>query len=161
MTTGIKPMSEEAFDEYINNSVPNYAREKVASGEWEEEASVERAHEVFREMLPQGLKTPNNYLFEVIDEWNDTPVGVLWITTKKRAGQDIAFICDVYIDSDHQSKGHASRALRALEDKVRSMGMTGIGLQVFGHNESAHRLYQRLGYLPVNFFMFKKLDLQA
>jgi len=161
MTTGLRPMSEEAYDEYVNNSVPNYAREKVASGEWQEEASIERARDVFNEMLPQGLKTPDNYLFEVIDEWNDTPVGVLWITTRERAGQKIAYICDVYIDSDQQSKGHASRALRALEDKVRSMGLSGIGLQVFGHNESAFRLYKRLGYLPVNFFMFKELELQA
>lgn len=159
MTTAIKPMTEEAFDEYVNNSVPNYAREKVASGEWAEEDSVERARDVFKQMLPQGLDTPNNHLFQIIDEWNDTPVGVLWIEERERAGEKIAFICDVYIDPEYQSKGHASRALRALEDKVRSMGFTGIGLQVFGHNESAHKLYQRLGYLPVNFFMFKKLDM--
>jgi len=159
MTTAIKPMTDEAFDEYVSNSVPNYAREKVASGEWAEEDSVDRARDVFREMLPQGLDTPDNHLFQIIDEWNDTPVGVLWIEERERAGQKIAFICDVYIDPEHQSKGHASRALRALEDKVRAMGFTGIGLQVFGHNESAHRLYQRLGYLPVNFFMFKTLDM--
>jgi ribosomal protein S18 acetylase RimI-like enzyme len=161
MTTAIKPMTEEAFDEYVANSVPNYAREKVASGEWQEEASLERAREVFQEMLPEGLETPDNYLFEVIDEWNDTPVGVLWFAIRERAGQKTAYICDVYIDPEQQSKGHASRALRALEDKVRSMGLTGIGLQVFGHNDSAFRLYKRLGYLPVNFFMFKTLDLQG
>ena len=37
------------------------------------------------------------------------------------------------------------------------MGLPGIGLHVFGHNDGARRLYERLGYEPVNIFMYKQL----
>jgi ribosomal protein S18 acetylase RimI-like enzyme len=36
--------------------------------------------------------------------------------------------------------------------------LAGIGLNVFGNNVNAHRLYDRLGYEPVNIFMFKRLE---
>ena len=40
MTTELKPMSEESFAWYKDNSSPNYARDKVASGEWEGKAGA-------------------------------------------------------------------------------------------------------------------------
>ena len=157
MTT-LKKMSEEAFADYAEHSSPNYARDKVASGEWSEETALEKARQLFEEMLPQGKDTPDNYFYEIVDEWDDKTVGMLWFTIREHAGQKAAYVVDIIIDDEHQRKGHASRAFRALEDKVRALGLTGIGLNVFGNNVNAHRLYARLGYEPVNIFMFKHLE---
>lgn len=156
--TALRAMSEEAFARYAKHSSPNYAREKVASGEWKEETALEQARQLFDEMLPQGLNTPDHYFYEIVDEWDDKTVGMLWFTVRERAGKKSAYVVDIIIDDEHQRKGHASRAFRALEEKVRALGLTGIGLNVFGNNVSAQRLYARLGYEPVNIFMFKHLE---
>ena len=56
-----------------------------------------------------------------------------------------------------QRKGHAARALRALEGEMRALGLSGIALHVFGQNAAAHALYVQLGYLPTNINMFKAI----
>lgn len=151
-------MSEETFADYVAHSSPNYAREKVTSGEWNEETALEKAHQLFEEMLPEGMDTPDNYFYEIVDEWDDKIIGTLWFTIRQHAGQKAAYVMDIVIDKEHQRKGHASRAFRALEEKVLGLGLSGIGLNVFGDNVSAQRLYARLGYEPVNIFMFKHLE---
>lgn len=156
--TALRKMSDEAFVEYAENPSPNYAREKVASGEWHEETALEKARQLFSEMLPQGLDTPDNHLYEIVDEWDEVTVGTLWFSVRERAGKKSAYVWDVVVKSEHQRKGHASRAFRELEEKVMAMGLDGIGLNVFGENVSAQRLYARLGYKPVNIFMYKHLE---
>ena len=157
MTTELTPMSEESFAWYKANSSPNYARDKVASGEWEEDDALDKARELFDEMMPQGLDTPDNFLFEIVDEWDDVTVGMLWFKVEERGGDREAYVCDIFVKPEHQRKGHASRAFRRLEDTVKDLGLSGIGLNVFGNNVQAHRLYERLGYEPLNIYMFKPM----
>jgi ribosomal protein S18 acetylase RimI-like enzyme len=37
------------------------------------------------------------------------------------------------------------------------MGLAGIALHVFGHNQSARALYEKLGYAPTNLNLYKPL----
>ena len=157
MATALKKMTTADYEAYVRDSMPNYARNKVSSGEWAEETAETQARQVFDELLPQGLDTPNNYLFQIIDEWDEVPVGVIWIAERDRAGQPSAYIYDVFIKEEYQGKGHGSRAIKQVEDKAMDLGLPGIGLHVFGDNENARRLYERLGYEPVNVFMYKRL----
>lgn len=150
-------MGAEVFDWYRAHSAPNYARDKVASGEWEEGDAMPKARQMFEDMLPQGLETPDNYLYEIVDEWDDVTVGMLWISVEERGGDRIAYVCDIYVKPAYQRKGHALRAFRQLEEKVGRLGVSGIGLNVFGNNVQAHRLYERLGYEPLNIYMWKPL----
>jgi GNAT superfamily N-acetyltransferase len=151
-------MSEARFAEYVKRPDPNYAHQRVASGQWEASTAVEQARASFDELLPQGLATPDNHLFDIIDDWNETAVGAVWITVRERAGKPTAYIVDMFIEPEVRHKGHASRALQILEDKVREMGLAGIGLHVFGDNDVAHRLFQRRHYDPMSIFMFKWLQ---
>ena len=157
MTTELRAMGEETFAWYQDNSAPNYARDKVASGEWEEDEADGKARQMFEDLLPQGLDTPNNHLYEIIDEWDDVTVGMLWFKIEERGGDKEAYVCDIFVKPEHQRKGHASRAFRSLEDKVKELGLSGIGLNVFGNNVQAHRLYERLGYEPLDIYMFKPM----
>ena len=150
-------MSQAEYEDYRRHSIPNYARNKVESGEWAEESSLDQAKGVFDELLPQGVDTPGHYLYQIIDEWDEVPVGVIWIAARERAGQPGAYIYDVFIKPEYQNKGHASRAIRAVQEKAMELGLPGIGLHVFGHNANARRLYEKLGYEPVNVFMYKRL----
>jgi len=48
-------------------------------------------------------------------------------------------------------------ALRALEQEVARLGLTGIALHVFGHNTQAQSLYRKLGYETTNINLFKPI----
>lgn len=152
----LAPMTEAQYLAYVEEAIPSYAGEKVASGQWSPEESLELSRKSFEELLPQGLKTPDNFLFAVQDGQGSS-VGMLWIAAQSRAGRRIAFVCDVSIKPEHQRKGFATSAFVALEHEVRLLGLSGIALHVFGHNTAAQALYTKLGYQATNINMFKSV----
>ncbi len=152
--TALTSMSESAYADFAEQSIPAHAAEKIAAGQWSAQASIGLARQSFNDLLPQGLATPNHYFFTIKDA-AQIDVGMLWMAAQDRAGQRIAYIYDISIKPQHQRKGHATRALLALEDKIRTLGLAGVALHVFGHNTGAHALYVKLGYLTTNINMFK------
>jgi ketosteroid isomerase-like protein/N-acetylglutamate synthase-like GNAT family acetyltransferase len=114
----------------------------------------------YRELLPQGPETPENHLFTILDH-EAVPVGVLWFAVKTKFNARIAFVLDVSVSEGRRRQGHARRALLALEDEVRKLGLSGIALHVFGHNTGAQALYSKLGYQPTNISLFKPIGLTA
>ncbi|MEO8675555.1 MAG: GNAT family N-acetyltransferase [Casimicrobiaceae bacterium] len=156
--TALLPMTPEEFLAWETEAVPTYAAEKVASGQWKEAEAPALARKSFDELLPQGLATPDNHLFTMRDQPAQVDVGTLWVAVQERAGKRVAYVYDVAIKPEHRRKGHAMRAFLALEDKVRSLGLAGIALHVFGHNAAAHALYLKLGYLPTNINMYKAIE---
>ena len=149
-------MTEAEYLAYVEEAVPSYAAEKVASGQWSQEESLDLSKKSLEELLPQGLATLDNYLFTVQDP-RGAVVGMLWIAAQVRAGKRIAYVYDVSIKPDHQRKGHATRAFQALEEEARALGLSGIALHVFGHNTRAQALYLKLGYEPTNINMYKSV----
>ena len=149
-------MSEGEYEEFVAATIPEYAADKVAAGQWAEEQSLELSRQAISELLPQGLLTPGNHLFTVVDEL-ERPVGTLWIAMWEQAGKDIAYIYDLRIRPECRRLGHATRALSAAEDEARRLGLSGIGLHVFGHNAAGRVLYEKRGYRPTNISMFKPL----
>ena len=65
---------------------------------------------------------------------------------------------DIVIDEPYRRRGYGQAAMLALEDSVRSLGLRGIALHVFGHNTAARALYERLGYTVTNINMAKRLS---
>lgn len=153
----LKPMSESRFAEYLTQAIPDFAKAKVASGQWHESEAMDLSRQSFEKSLPQGVATPDNFVYDIHNESGTQVVGHLWIALQSRGEQKIAYVFDVAIHSDHQRQGHATRAFNALEIEVRRLGLSGIGLHVFGYNTSAHALYVKLGYLPTNIHMFKAI----
>ena len=151
------PMTNTEYAAYVAESVPAYAADKVASGQWSEEESLELSKKSLEELLPQGRSTPENYLFTIVDEAS-LPVGMLWIAAQQRAGSRIAYVYDVIVRPEHRRNGHATRAFKALEGEVRNLGLSGIALHVFGHNTSAQSLYTKLGYRSTNINMYKPVE---
>ncbi len=154
-------MSESEFAAYLAFAIPDFAQDKVQSGQWAADQALELSRGVYAESLPQGLATPDNFLFTVRDGATSEQIGMLWFAAQERGGQRVAFVYDVALEAQHQRKGHASRVFAALELEVRQRGLSGIALHVFGHNSGAQALYQKLGYLPTNINMFKQLGTTA
>jgi ribosomal protein S18 acetylase RimI-like enzyme len=150
-------MTEAEYVEYVAAAIPGYAADKVASGQWSQQESLELSKKSLDELLPQGQATPDNHLFTILDD-RSTAVGMLWIASQDRAGRRIAYVYDVSIRPEHRRKGHAVSAFLALENEVRALGLSGIALHVFGHNIGAQALYAKLGYQPTNINMFKALE---
>lgn len=150
-------MTDAEFAAYLAFAIPDFARDKVKAGQWAAAESLELSRKGYAESLPQGLATPDNFLFAVRDDRTSEQIGMLWFGTQARGGQRIAYVYDIAIDAEHQRKGHASRAFAALEVDVQKRGLSGIALHVFGHNTGAQALYQKLGYLTTNINMFKQL----
>jgi ribosomal protein S18 acetylase RimI-like enzyme len=152
----LRPMTTSEYADWLEVSIPAYAADKVASGQWSEEDSLELSRKENDELLPQGLNTPDNHFFTIVDSQSAT-VGMLWFAVKTNANARIAYVYDVSVEPDRRREGHAMRAFLALENEARRLGLTGIALHVFGHNAGARALYARLGYEPTNISLFKPL----
>lgn len=154
--TALRQMTEPEYAAWLEHAIPDYAADKVASGQWSEEASLELSRQENHELLPQGLDTPDNHFYTIIDE-NLNGVGMLWIAVKSKFNSQVAFVFDVSVVPERQREGHAFRAFGALEAEVQRLGLSGIALHVFGHNAGARALYEKLGFSPTNISLFKAL----
>jgi ribosomal protein S18 acetylase RimI-like enzyme len=108
--------------------------------------------------LPQGLATPDNHLFEILATADGPTVGCLWFAVEDQHGVRGAYVYDVEIKPEFRRLGHARRAFQALDGIVASLGLSSIGLHVFGHNPGAQALYIQLGFAVTGINMLKRLD---
>jgi len=154
--SALRPMTEPEYAAWLAQAIPGYAADKVASGQWSEADSLDLSKKEHAELLPQGLATPDNHFYVLLDA-NAAAVGVLWFAVKTRFDARIAYVFDVSVVPQRQREGHAYRAFRALEDEVRRLGLSGIALHVFGHNAGAQALYAKLGFTPTNISLFKSV----
>jgi len=150
----LRPMTQAEYANWLQQTIPAYTADKVTSGQWSADESLQLSTKEHEELLPQGLATPDNYLFTIEDS-DSKPVGVLWIAVKKRFNARVAYVYDIEVWSHQRRKGHAYRAFCALEQEVRRLGLARIALHVFGHNAEARALYARLGFQPTNINLFK------
>jgi len=149
-------LSQADYEVWIARSIEEYAQEKAHAGNWTSEEAPRRARDEFQQLLPNGLATPNTYLLSIEDEASGRKVGLLWLAIRDpRAGR--AFIFDFRIDEPYRRQGYGFGALRALDEFARELGMTEIGLHVFGHNHAARALYEKAGYEITNVNMVRKL----
>jgi len=156
MTT-LRPMRPDTYPAYVESSIEGYAQDNISSGRWPEAGALERSRREFDALLPAGLDTPDNFLFEILDEQEGQVVGFVWYAIERKKGPCSAYIYDLEIKIEHRRKGHALRALQALESIAAAAGANSMGLNVFANNLGAQELYNQLGYAPTNFNMRKPL----
>ena len=150
------PMNEKDFQKYLEWSVKNYADEKVKSGNWPKDGSLERSEHELRKLLPNGLQTTNNYLFSAME--GKANVGMIWIAKITGDGvNDIIWIYDIVVDPEERGKGYGYGIMQALETKAKELQVSTIKLHVFGHNTTAIALYKKMGYSVTNMNMEKSL----
>ncbi len=155
--TILLPMRPESYPAYVEASIAAYAEDNVKAGRWAESGAVERSRADFASLLPRGLDTPDNFLFEILEREEGPVVGFAWLALERKHAPPTAYIYDIKIEAPHRRKGHAYRALQALEAKAAAAGATSIGLNVFAFNTGAQALYRKLGYATTNFNMRKPL----
>jgi ribosomal protein S18 acetylase RimI-like enzyme len=89
----------------------------------------------------------------IIDEEQNKSVGVLWFDQREQQ----LFVNDIFIFEEFRRRGYARQTMQHLEKRAAELGATSIGLRVFGHNEAARILYEKLNYAVEHINMSKSL----
>ena len=154
----LRPMTQAEYNAWMAEAIESYAEEKVRAGAWDVADALERSTHDHHALLPQGLATPDNYLYQIMAEPEQEPVvvGMVWLAVPPWK-PPLAFVYDILIHEPYRRRGYAGEALTALEAKTRALGLDTIALHVFGHNHGALALYQKMGYAITDISMAKKL----
>lgn len=153
----LKPMSEATYQAYLAVTVREYADDKVKAGNWQPEEALERSAAEFQMYLPDGVATTNNYLYDIVDEARSIKVGMIWLGRIMQGSKPALFVYDFRIDEAERRKGYGEQAMQAAEVQAKALGYDMIALHVFGHNQAARALYEKLGYEITNVHMAKNL----
>ena len=151
------PMNKVDYERFLDWAVPNYAQEKVRAGTWKPEDARRLAERAYESLLPEGLSSPNQYLHVIVDETGDRFLGFLWYGLRDGEREPFAALYEFVIFEAYRRQGYGRESLRALEERVKELGVSKIVLHVFGHNEPARVLYRKLGYVETDVTMAKEL----
>ena len=151
-------MAQEDFTPFLAAGIRDYAKQKVASGEWTPEEAAQLSQADHDRLLPDGLKSPDQHLFTVRDAASGEPVATLWLALRPKAGRVEGYIYDVEVHEPFRGRGYGRSTMLAGIEKARELGAESVGLHVFGHNAPARALYRSLGFVETNVSM--SLDLE-
>ena len=102
-------------------------------------------------ILPDGLATADTWIWAVEDDGR--VVGTVFVGLREGG----AWLYDITIAAGERGKGYGRAAMTALEDEVRTLGHTTIGLNVWGGNDVARGLYRSLGWVEESVHMRRRL----
>ena len=151
------PMSAASFPAFLEAAIAGYAEQNVASGRWPAQAALELSKAEHERLLPEGVASKDNHIFEVHDPKTNAVVGSLWLGVQNTTGIPSGYVFNIEIATEHRRHGHAARAFKALESVARDLGLSSIGLSVFAYNTGARALYASLGYEVTGMSMRKSL----
>lgn len=151
------PMTESEFQAYRKFAVEDYAQEHVRAGNWHPSEALQKAEKEFAQLLPDGVASKKQHLYTIMDDQNGLKVGMIWFAVNDKAPRPFVFIYDFLVYEEFRRRGYGTQTLRALEERVKEMGIDTIRLHVFGYNQAAVDLYQKVGFEMTNINMAKRL----
>ena len=157
MPVHLRPMTQSEYERFLEQAVPDYAADKVQSGDWPADEAHRRSADAFAALLPAGLETPGHLLLVIEEGADGTDLGYLWLALPGGLGGRDAFLYEFLIREPYRRKGLGTRALEALDELARDRGIESIGLHVFAHNAPAIALYEKMGYGVTDLVMRKRL----
>jgi len=149
-------MTEAEFATYLADAVRSYADAHILAGDVVPEEALSRAQKDYDELLPEGLRSKNDFLF-TLTHGTLGPIGMVWFELRERRAVKSAYLYDIIIRENLRGQGYGRQALELLEAKLRELGVRSIGLTVFGYNHAARALYEKMGYQITGMGMTKQL----
>jgi ribosomal protein S18 acetylase RimI-like enzyme len=150
-------MSEEEFQPFLAASCRAHADDQVRVGFLPADEALQIVEERLRRLLPAGRASPGHYFLAIVDDSSGGKVGGLWYEVQEQGWMRKAFVWDIAVDEQHRRKGYGSGAFQAMEEKLGEIGVTAVDLSVFGHNEAARAMYDKLGYKTTGLTMRKTI----
>ncbi|MNW26025.1 putative N-acetyltransferase YycN [compost metagenome] len=156
----LRHMNAAEYERFIQRLIRDFAADKVQAGTWTEEEAPQLAEDSLHKYLPQGLDTPDAYLYVITlreQQADEQSIGIIWFNITDTPMGTEAFILEFWIEDAYQGQGYAKQTLLALDEEARRRGIRKIGLHVFGHNTRAFELYKKMGYVVTDIQMSKEL----
>ena len=151
-------MSESEYEAFYSKMVSEYARVNVEAGTWLEKESLELSKKALEQLLPHGRQTPRILLLSAESSAGEY-VGYFWIgLDRPGTSKPIAWIYDIEVAEVQRGKGYGRALLRAAEEETLRNGVPTLGLNVFGRNHVARKLYESSGYSITQIAMSKELS---
>lgn len=151
----LRRMTAAEFETWLEHSITSFAEDLALATGAPQPDTMTRAREQYAEWLPTGVNTENTWLMTIVDSAG-TDVGALWLGPHPQRAH-AAFGYDIELRPEHRGRGLGRDAMLAAEQLARDAGFIELGLNVFGFNEAARRLYDSLGYRVVSTQMTKSL----
>jgi GNAT superfamily N-acetyltransferase len=152
----LRAMRDDEFVAYLGPSLEEYARFVARNHAIPIATARARAASSTEQMLTAGLHTDGHRFFVAEDE-TGAHVGDLWLGLRRLDGAEMVWVYDVRVDEERRGRGYGRLIMGSAEDLAREMGGERLGLNVFGDNERARRLYESLGYAEISRQMRKDL----
>lgn len=155
MTLDLHKMDERQFDDYLSFLVPDYAQDLSKNFILPIEKATEDSKNLMKDLFPEKHETEGQFVHNIYCTEVKDYVGVVWYSIELESRQ--LFIYHVYINERYRRMGYASSVLQELEGIAKDLGATSMGLSVFGSNEHAYNLYNKLGYQTSSISMNKNI----
>jgi ribosomal protein S18 acetylase RimI-like enzyme len=149
----LRPLREDEFDDWADAHTRRYADGMVEHAGLEREAAERKAASDVASVLPDGIATEGTWFWAIEGEQHRI-VGSVFLGVR----QGDAWLYDIVVDEAERGRGVGRAAMLALEQEVRVLGYTSVGLNVWGGNDVARSLYRSLGYTERSVGMVKQLD---
>lgn len=147
-------MTRDEFDGYRRRTIRDYAAEHVRAGNWSQEEAERRAAKETDDLLPDGVDSAGMTL--LVAEADGVLVGLVWLG--RAPGERVGWwIYDIEVVPDQRRRGYGHALLEAAEREAQRGGADSIGLNMFGGNDAARRLYESSGYQVTSVQMRKRL----
>ena len=117
-------------------------------------------HETWEEAKTDLAETIEEGVALIAETEDEGPVGFVFCILGDR-GRKTAHITDLYVRSEARGRGVGRALLAELVEPAREAGLDHVSLEVLLHNTDARRLYERLGFAPVDVFMVAPLGALA
>jgi ribosomal protein S18 acetylase RimI-like enzyme len=100
-----------------------------------------------------------NSQISVAEDEKDRFVGYLFVGENRdmMTGLSFGFIYDIFVEEKSRGKGIGKMLLEKAESYCREKGFSRIALMVAAANDSAMRLYNRMGFKPEQMYLGKEL----
>jgi len=154
--TVLRPMLPDEFVTYLEWAIDDYAAELERNGKATAETAKVVSRASYDSLLPDGLATVGHVVLVATDPDDGEQVGVLWFgpSTDDPA---MAWIYNLTVDEAKRGRGWGRAIMRAVEGEARARGFARAGLNVYGDNHVARRLYESLGYVETARQLHKEL----
>ena len=151
----LRPLREDEYPAWCAVELDEYARDISENGDTPLDAARRKAATDMVEILPDGLATPNHWIYVL--EVDGAPAGRLWLAEREIDGRRAMFIFDIHLDEAFRGRGFGRAAMLLAEREALTRGIHRIELNVFGANTVARGLYRSLGYVERSVRMAKDL----
>jgi ribosomal protein S18 acetylase RimI-like enzyme len=148
-------LGDAPYHDYRKDLVRNYAADKGRAGAWSQAEG--RATRDVDGLLPEGAATQGHFLYSVMDDSTDAEVGTVWFALRDSGVGRSVWIYDIIINENFRRRGYASRTLELVEARAKELGAKSVELHVFGHNQGAQALYEKVGYNVTSITMAKPI----